>query len=76
MSVIKFPGITRLELNPDDVLDAAKGQLDLAIVIGVTPEGNFYFASSEPDGAEVVWWLERTKHKLMQLTDDLEEGIL
>jgi len=43
-------------------------------VIGVTPEGNFYFESSEPDGGVVVWWLERAKHKLMKIADEMEEG--
>jgi hypothetical protein len=72
--IVRFPGITRLPTDPDVVLESAQGRLELAVVIGVTPEGNFYFESSEPDGGVVVWWLERAKHKLMKIVDEMEEG--
>ena len=72
--VIKFKGQTKLDLSPNQVLAAATDELETAIVVGVTKHGDFYFASSTGDGSEVVWWLERAKHKLMTITDDLEEG--
>lgn len=76
--IIQFPGhgTTFGDIAPDKVLEGATGYLDVAIVVGVTHEGNFYFASSQGDGGETLWWLERAKHKLMQITDELEEGEL
>lgn len=72
--VVKFTGITTLPTDPDKILESAVGQLELAVVVGVTHEGNFYFASSEADGAQVTWWLERAKYLLMQKTDEIEAG--
>ena len=72
--IVEFTGATTLPSDPDRVLESALGQLETAIVVGVTREGNFYFDTSEPDGAQVTWWLERAKHKLMQITNKLEAG--
>jgi hypothetical protein len=71
--VVKFTGISTLPIDPDKVLEEAVGRLELAIVVGADRDGNFYFASSEVDGAEVTWWLERAKYKLMQVVDKLEQ---
>ena len=46
------------------VLDAAKGCTDV-LVLGWTPEGDFYAASSTGDGGTLLWWLERFKYALL-----------
>jgi hypothetical protein len=72
--IVNFNGISTLPIEPDKILESAVGQLDLAIVIGVDRDGNFYFASSEAGGAEVTWWLERAKYMLMRKVEELEAG--
>lgn len=68
-NIIDLPVITKLDLNPDRILEAAKGKLDIAIIIGVDKEGDFYFASTKADGGEVNWWLDTAKRKLFEVCE-------
>lgn len=61
-----FNGITRLDLDPDRVLDKAKGQLQGVVVLGFDQDGGFYAASSYADGGDLLWLLELCKHRLME----------
>ena len=72
--VLKFPGITRLDIAADSLLEAAMGELDTVVICGFTKDGRQYFASSVADGADALWHLERAKHALMKITDELENG--
>ena len=67
--VIIMEGVTRVDLNPERVLDAAidVGLTD-AIVIGWDKEGELYFASSIAGGADVLWLLEKAKKELLDIT--------
>lgn len=64
--VVDFNGITKLDLDPDRVLDSAKGKLDSAVVIGFDKDGDLYFASSKADGGDVLWLLEKAKKELLE----------
>ena len=44
---------------------AAGSKLQTAIVIGWDDNGDLYFDSSEPDGAEVNWLLDQAKKDLL-----------
>lgn len=66
-NVVPFNGITRLDLDPERVLDAARGRLTGVVVIGYAQDGTEYFASSYADGGDVLWLLERSKLKLLTL---------
>lgn len=70
-NVTRFPGITRLDLSPDVLLKEAMGELDSCIILGYKKDGSEFFASSVADGGDVVWHLERAKHKLMKVADDM-----
>ena len=71
-NTVKFPGITSLPMNPEVVLrEAAEIEFDRVIVIGVTKEGEEYFASSDPDGGTFLWDLERARYGLMKVTDKM-----
>jgi hypothetical protein len=72
--VVKFPGVTRLDLDADDVVQEAIGQLDEVVICGIDKDGNQYFASSVANGADALWHLERAKHALMKITDELENS--
>lgn len=71
-NVIPFTGITKLDTDPDQVLQHAIGKLDDCVIVGYGKDGSFYFASTKSDAAEAVWRLERGKHELMKMVDDLE----
>jgi hypothetical protein len=64
--VIRWAGVTMHDIPPERVLDAARdAELRCAVVLGYTPDGTEYFASSIADGADVLWLLERLKLKLL-----------
>jgi hypothetical protein len=64
-NVIQFKGITRLNLDPDIVLENTKGKLEGLVICGYDTEGNEYFASTYADGGDVLWLLERMKLNLL-----------
>jgi hypothetical protein len=71
--LLRFNGVSRLDIPPERVLtDALEKDLELAVVIGVDKDGQFYFASSASDGGEILWWLNRAVWKLNKVTDELE----
>lgn len=74
MSVIDFPGITRINLDPQRILDASKeANLESVIVLGYTKDGCTYFASSLADGADALWLLEMSKAELIAAARELTE---
>ena len=72
--VVTLKQITRLDLPPERILNGAleKG-LDVAIVVGVDRDGEFYFAGSAADGSETLWWLEIAKKRLLEIGDSDDE---
>ncbi len=72
--VKSLPVITRLDLDPDRVLQEAVGEVTEVVICGFDKDGNQYFASSVADGGQALWHLERAKWALMKITDDLENG--
>ena len=64
-NVILFNGITKLDLDPDMVLENTKGKLKGVILIGYDKGGEEYFASTYADGGDVLWLLERMKLRLL-----------
>lgn len=69
-NIIPFNGITRLDLDPDRVLENTKGKLEGVILIGYDKQGEEYFASSYADGGDVLWLLERMKLRLLNVEAD------
>lgn len=71
MTTIAFPGLTKLDLPADRVLDRATDVgLETVVIIGFTPAGEFYLASSAADGGNIAWLLTRALHKLHQSADE------
>jgi hypothetical protein len=66
--LIKYNGITRLDLPVQQILDTASEGLDHKegiVILGYDKEGETYFASSLADGREVLWLLQRAIHDVM-----------
>lgn len=69
--VIPFTGITKLDLPPDRILEAAQGKLEGVIILGFDLEGDEHFASSYADAGTVIYLLERCKAELLKVVDDM-----
>jgi len=70
--IVEFPGITRLDLPVDRVLEGGKDQLESVVIIGYDNNGEEYFASTIASGPEVLWLLERCKQRLLTVELDDE----
>lgn len=66
-NVIPLGNITKLDLPPDRILDAAKGQMQGVVLLGWDEDGELYFASTYADGGEVLWLLEKAKQRLLEI---------
>lgn len=72
--VVELSVKTRLDIPADRVLTKAleRGMTEV-VICGFDADGNEYFASSQADGGDVLWHMERARWRLMQVTDD-EQG--
>ncbi len=68
--VTVLPVVTTLSVPVERVLSAAlKDDIRKVWVIGEDASGMLYFASSESDGGEALWWMEKAKRALMEATE-------
>jgi hypothetical protein len=65
--ILQFPGMTTVDLPPDDVLEAALGALADCVVIGRTHDGGLWISSSNGRSAEVNYLLDMAKFKFLQV---------
>lgn len=73
-NIVDFPGISKLDLDPARVLQKAlDAGMTEVVIIGYDRDGGEYFASSKADGAQVVWHIERAKHRLMTIVDAADD---
>lgn len=68
-NVIPFGGITKLDLDPDVILEANKGKLKGFVLVGYNHDGDEVFVSTYADGGEALWLMERGKKKLLEIPD-------
>lgn len=68
--IIPFTGITKLDLDPDTVLENTKGKLEGFVITGYGVDGSEYFASTYADGGTALWLLERCKKTLLEIGDE------
>ena len=61
---------TTLDLDAERVLQAAiDAKLKQVWVIGEDAAGGLYFSSSTSDGGNALWWMEKAKHTLMEISE-------
>ncbi len=65
-NVIPIGGYTRLDIDPDKVLDGAKENLETVLVLGDCEDGEFYCAASTSDKNKLLFMIELFKFKLMR----------
>jgi hypothetical protein len=69
--IIDFPEGTKGDIAVADVLDAGKF-LDMVVVMGYTPDGQEYFASSSGCLKENNWLADRFKDLLREMASNGE----
>jgi hypothetical protein len=73
--VVKFPGLTRLDIPAKRVLqEALKANLETVIISGFTEDGEIYTVSSSADGGNALWLAEQFKRALLNAADEIAEG--
>lgn len=74
-NVVVLPVVTRLPIPVERILARAQDVgLKMAVVVGEHEDGSLYFSSSEPDGGDVLWLLEKAKLALLQVGGAWPEG--
>lgn len=69
-NVTVLPVITSIPIPVERVLQAAiEAKPKYVIVIGEDVDGKLYFDSSESDGGSALWWMEKTKRALMEISE-------
>lgn len=69
-NVIILPVTTTLDVDVERVLQAAiDANPAYVLVIGERADGGLYFASSKSDGGEALWWMEKAKRALMEISE-------
>jgi len=66
-NIIPIGGITKLDIPEDQILEAAKGEMDGVVLMGWKKDGELYFASSFGDGGDVLWLMEKCKQALLDI---------
>ncbi len=73
--VVRGQFITTRDTSPDRALEgAAEYGLERVVIVGFDSDGEFYFASSQADSGEVLYFLERAKWELMKMEDHIREN--
>lgn len=65
-NIVRFTGLTKLDLEPDTILQKAIGELKEVLIIGTTKDGNQYLASSSADAKNMIWHIETAKFMIME----------
>ena len=66
-NVIPLGMATTLKMPVDPLLDAAKGQLADVLIVGWDADGELYIASSSADCGEILWLIEKSKQRLLEV---------
>lgn len=65
--VVDFNGYTRLDIEPDKVLEGAKGKLDKVVVVGVNKDGEMWFSSSTSKLETILYLLKKAEKLLLEM---------
>ncbi len=69
-NVTVLPVITSIPIPVERVLQAAiEAKPKYVMIIGEDADGELYFASSESDGGSALWWMEKAKRALMEISE-------
>ena len=66
-NVVIWHGITKHDLPPERLLEAAKERVDSVVIMGWDKGGELYFASSMADGGNVLWLMRMCEKRLLEI---------
>ncbi len=67
---LSIVGGTTARHNPDDILEAAKGnEFDDVLIVGMEDDGGLWLSASTSDAERIVFLLERAKQKFMRIVE-------
>lgn len=65
-NIIKFPGMTTVDIPPEKVLQAAiEHDLDEVVIMGFDKKGDLFLSSSTSNVPTVLWIAEKLKYELL-----------
>jgi hypothetical protein len=67
--IVPFTGPTTLDLDPDKILEANKGQFEHFVLVGPGKDGKLRFCGTTSDLPQVIVWLERAKGEFLKLIE-------
>lgn len=68
--VVDLPVITRLDTDPERILERARTMpMKHLVIVGYAENGDEVFLSSFADGSEALWLLMRGQKKLLDIAD-------
>jgi len=70
--VVQFRGVTKLDLDPDTILENNKGNFKHLVLVGYGHNEEFIFGSTIADGGDVLWLLEVAKVQLLRMAGEIE----
>jgi len=70
----RFTGMTTLDLEPDQVLEEAKGELGTVFIVGRDNEGMLYVAASTSNAGEIMLLMEQAKTHLLKVLQEQHES--
>jgi hypothetical protein len=74
--VVDWNGVGTVPSDPARCVERAAGmKLSSVVIVGLDADGGEVFISSEADGAQALWHLERARYKLLRIIDELTDGV-
>lgn len=67
--IISFTGDTRLDIDPDRILQELHGQLDAFVLGGITKDGDDIFVVTFASLPEAFWMVEKLRDDIKQRGD-------
>jgi hypothetical protein len=69
-NVVDLDVITSLPMPSEKLLTKAlENGVTNVVILGYDPDGDFYFASSDADGGDVLWLLDIAKKRLLETAE-------
>lgn len=68
--VVDFTGETLSDIEPDQILESAKGKMSSLILIGELKDGEYYWSSSTFDIGAILLDLKKLEHYLIKYASE------
>lgn len=70
-NIVIFPLVTDKDMSADAILQVALGKMSDVVIVGFDKDGEEWFSSNKADAATVLYHLDRARHRLMRIVDQM-----